>query len=209
MDFAIHDINGKATGKSVKLSPEVFGIAPNEHAIYLDVKHFLANQRQGTAKAKARAEVSYSTKKIKRQKGTGGARSGSIKSPLYVGGGRVFGPEPRDYGFKLNKKVKRLARLSALSAKAGAKSIVVLEDLNFSAPKTKTYTQLLRNLELTGKKTLMVTSGVNSNLVLSARNVERSKVVTTDGLNTYDILNAGVLLLSESAVNQINEQFKA
>jgi len=208
MEFAVYNIQGKETGKSVKLDKNVFGIKPNEHAIYLDVKQFLANQRQGTAKVKARAEVSYSTKKIKRQKGTGGARAGSIKSPLFVGGGRVFGPEPRDYSFKLNKKVKRLARKSALSAKASDKSICIMEDFNLDAPKTKAYVDILKSLNLNDKKTLLVTPDVKGNIVMSARNFPKTKVVTADSLNTYDIMNANVLLLCEGSLDKIYDTLK-
>lgn len=208
MEFAVHNIQGKETGKKVKLDKDVFGIEPNEHAIYLDVKQYLANQRQGTSKTKGRAEVSYSTRKIKRQKGTGGARAGSIKSPVFVGGGSAHGPEPRDYGFKLNKKVKRLARASALSAKAADKNIRVMEDINMDAPKTKSYIDMLQGLELANKKTLLVTSDVKTNVVLSARNFPKAKVVTADSLNTYDIMNANVLLLCEGALAKINDILK-
>jgi large subunit ribosomal protein L4 len=209
MEFAVYNSQGKETGKKIKLDESVFGVEPNDHAIYLDIKQYLANQRQGTSKVKARAEVSYSTKKIKRQKGTGGARAGSIKSPLFVGGGRAHGPEPRDYSFKLNKKVKRLARRSALSAKASSKGIVVMEDFNFESPKTKTYVEMLNNLQLNNKKTLLVTADVNQNVVLSARNFEKAKVVTADSLNTYDILNANVLLLCEGSLEKINDILKS
>lgn len=208
MEFAIHNISGKETGKKVKLDKDVFGIEPNEHAIYLDVKQYLANQRQGTSKAKGRAEVSYSTRKIKRQKGTGGARAGSIKSGVFVGGGRIFGPEPRDYGFKLNKKVKRLARKSALSAKVAASSIRVMENIEMDAPKTKAYISMLNGLELADKKTLLITDDVKSNVVLSARNFKKAKVVTADSLNTYDIMNANVLLVCEGAIAKINDTLK-
>jgi large subunit ribosomal protein L4 len=205
MELAVLNTAGKETGKKVKLDKEVFGIEPNEHTIYLDVKQYLANQRQGTHKSKQRAEVSYSTKKIKRQKGTGTARAGSIKSPVFVGGGRAFGPEPTDYGFKLNKKVKRLARMSALSMKAQSKNVKVLEDLSMEAPKTKEFVSLIKNLELVGNKALFVTSDVNSNVVLSARNISKTKVVTAANLNTYDIMNANVLVFCESALGKINE----
>lgn len=208
MEFAIHNISGKETGKKVKLDKEVFGVEPNEHAIYLDVKQYLANQRQGTSKAKGRAEMSYSTRKIKRQKGTGGARAGSIKSGVFVGGGRIFGPEPRDYGFKLNKKVKRLARKSALSAKAASSSIRVMENIELDAPKTKAYIAMLNGLELADKKTLLITDDVKSNVVLSARNFQKAKVVTADSLNTYDIMNANVLLVCEGAIAKINDTLK-
>jgi large subunit ribosomal protein L4 len=208
MEFAIHNISGKETGKKVKLDKEVFGVEPNEHAIYLDVKQYLANQRQGTSKAKGRAEMSYSTRKIKRQKGTGGARAGSIKSGVFVGGGRIFGPEPRDYGFKLNKKVKRLARKSALSAKVASSSIRVMENIEMDAPKTKAYIAMLNGLELADKKTLLITDDVKSNVVLSARNFQKAKVVTADSLNTYDIMNANVLLVCEGAIAKINDTLK-
>lgn len=208
MEFAIHNIEGKETGKKVTLEKDVFGIEPNEHAIYLDVKHYLANQRQGTNKTKGRAEVSYSTRKIKKQKGTGGARAGSIKSPVFVGGGRIFGPEPRDYGFKLNKKVKRLARRSALSVKVADKNVRVLEDINMAAPKTKSYIKMLEGLNLSDKKTLLLTSGVESNVVLSARNFPKAKVMTAESVSTYDIMNANVILLCEGAMAKINEILK-
>lgn len=208
MEFAVHNISGKATSKKVKLDDGVFGIEPNEHAIYLDVKQYLANQRQGTSKAKGRAEVSYSTRKIKRQKGTGGARAGSIKSPVFVGGGRIFGPEPRDYGFKLNKKVKRLARKSALSAKASASNIRIMENIDLDAPKTKAYIDMLKGLELADQKTLLITDSTKTNVVLSARNYKKAKVVTADSLNTYDIMNANVLLLCEGAIAKINDTLK-
>ena len=208
MEFAIHNISGKETGKKVKLDKEVFGVEPNEHAIYLDVKQYLANQRQGTSKAKGRAEVSYSTRKIKKQKGTGGARAGSIKSGVFVGVGRIFGPEPRDYGFKLNKKVKRLARKSALSAKIAGSNVRIMENIDMDAPKTKAYIDMLNGLELADKKTLLITDDVKSNVVLSARNYKKAKVVTADSLNTYDIMNANVLLLCEGAIAKINDTLK-
>lgn len=208
MEFAVYNTQGKETGKKVKLEKEVFGIEPNEHAVYLDVKQFLANKRQGTHKSKERAEVSYSTRKIKRQKGTGTARAGSIKSPVFVGGGRAFGPEPRDYGFKVNKKVKRLARKSALSAKAQAKNLKVLEDFELDAPKTSSFVNILKGLELNGTKTLFVATGVNDNLVMSSRNVPKTKVVSADSLNTYDIMNASVLVICEGALDKINEVLK-
>lgn len=208
MEFAIHNIAGKASGKKVKLEENVFGIEPSEHAIYLDVKQYLANQRQGTSKAKARAEVNYSTRKIKKQKGTGTARAGSIKSPVFVGGGRVFGPEPRDYGFKLNKKVKRLARRSALSVKAASKDIRIVENFDFDAPRTKEYVTMLEAFELAGKKTLLITESVKSNVVLSARNFPKAKVCTADSINTYDVMNANVLLICEGALDKVNEILK-
>lgn len=208
MEFAVYNIQGKETGKKVSLDTEVFGIEPNNHTIYLDVKLFLANQRQGTAKAKARAEVAYSTKKIKRQKGTGGARAGSIKSPVFVGGGRVFGPEPRDYGFKLNKKVSRLARKSALSAKAKENNVKVIEDFNFEAPKTKNYAGIMSALQVADKKTLLVTADNQSNIAMSARNMTKAKVVSADSLNTYDIMNANVVLLCEGSLQKLNDILK-
>jgi large subunit ribosomal protein L4 len=208
MELAVLNTQGKETGKKVKLDKDVFGIEPNEHSIYLDVKQYLANQRQGTHKSKQRAEVSYSTRKIKRQKGTGTARAGSIKSPVFVGGGRAFGPEPRDYGFKLNKKVKRLARVSALSLKAKNDGVKVLEDFKMSAPKTKEFVEILKKLDLAGKKTLIVTSEVDANLVMSSRNVQKTKVVMANNLNTYDIMNANVLVVSEGALGAINEVLK-
>ena len=207
MEVAVYNTAGKET-KKVKLDKDVFGIEPNEHSIYLDVKQYLANQRQGTHKAKERAEVAYSTRKIKRQKGTGTARAGSIKSPVFVGGGRAFGPEPRDYGFKLNKKVKRLARMSALSIKANDNNVKVLEDYSMAAPKTKELVDVLNKLELTGKKTLLVTAENEANVVLSARNMRKVQVTTAANLNTYDIMNANVLLVCEGALNKINEVLK-
>jgi large subunit ribosomal protein L4 len=205
MELSIVNIQGKETGKKVTLSDEVFSIEPNNHAVYLDVKQYLANQRQGTHKAKEKAEVSYSTKKLKKQKGTGGARAGSRKSPVFVGGGRVFGPRPRDYGFKLNKKVKLLARKSALTFKAQEKSIMVLDALTLSSPKTKEYSKILTQLKLDSKKTLVVLPTVDLNVVLSSRNLKRTKVVTVDSLNTYDILHADTLVLAEGSVQKLNE----
>ena len=208
MEFAVYNTQGKETGKKVKLEKEVFGIEPNEHAVYLDVKQFMANKRQGTHKAKARADVSYSTRKIKRQKGTGTARAGSLRSPIFVGGGTAFGPEPRDYGFKVNKKVKRLARKSALSTKAQAKNLKVLEDFQLDTPKTRSFVDILKGLELSGTKTLFVANGENENLILSSRNVPKTKVVSVDSLNTYDIMNAAVLIICEGALDKINEVLK-
>ncbi|MEM9024136.1 MAG: 50S ribosomal protein L4 [Bacteroidota bacterium] len=203
MELPVYDSNGKKTSKKVSLNDAIFGIEPNDHAIYLDVKQYLANQRQGTHKAKERSEITGSTRKIKRQKGTGTARAGSIKSPVFRGGGRVFGPQPRDYGFKLNKKVKQLARKSALSYKAKDEQLVVLEDLNFEAPKTSQYASLLSSLEVQDKRTVLVVAESDRNLYLSARNLQRTKVVPVNELNTYDILNAGSLLLSQSSVEKI------
>ncbi|MCX6291349.1 MAG: 50S ribosomal protein L4 [Bacteroidetes bacterium] len=200
MEVAIVNTSGKETGKKVKLSAEVFGIEPNDHAIYLDVKQYLANQRQGTHKSKERAEINRTTKKLKRQKGTGGARAGSMKSPLFVGGGRVFGPRPRDYSFKLNKKLKHIACQSALTYKAKDNSIIVLEDFNMDQPKTKAYTDILNNLNLADKKVLLVLPDHNKNIYLSSRNLEKNKVTTASELNTYDVLNAQNLVLVQSSV---------
>ncbi len=200
MELEVKQINGQSAGRKVTLNKEIFGVEPNDHAIWLDVKSIQANQRQGTHKSKQRNEVSGTTKKLKRQKGTGGARAGSMKSPVFVGGGRVFGPQPRDYSFKLNKKVKRLARVSALSYKAQDNNITILENVNFSAPKTKEVVSLLKNLELTDKKVLLVTEQTNKNLFLSSRNLLRSKVVSASDINTYDILNAQNLVLTEGAL---------
>lgn len=200
MEIAIVNISGKETGKNVKLNADIFGIEPNDHAIYLDVKQYLANKRQGTHATKERADVARTTKKLKRQKGTGGARAGSMKSPLFKGGGRVFGPQPRDYSFKLNKKLKRLARLSALSYKAKNNLITVVEDFNFDSPKTKQMTEVINSLKVADKKTLMVVPQSNKNVYLSARNLQGKKVVTASDLNTYDILNANNLVISESSL---------
>jgi large subunit ribosomal protein L4 len=201
MQVSVYNISGSETGRTVELVPEVFSVEPNDHAIYLDVKQYLANKRQGTHKAKERAEVSYSTRKIKKQKGTGGARAGSIKSPVFVGGGRVFGPTPRDYSFKLNKKIKQLARLSALSYKAKESNILVVEDFNFEAPKTKEFVNMRNNLKIQDKKILLVLSEQNKNVYLSSRNLKDSKVVTLSDLNTYDIMNASKLVISEKIID--------
>ncbi len=203
MELAVYNISGKKTSKKVKLNNKVFGVEPNNHAIYLDVKQYLANQRQGTHKSKERGEITGSTRKIKKQKGTGTARAGSIKNPLFRSGGRVFGPQPRDYGFKLNKKVKRVARASALTLMAKDKNITVLEDFNFDAPKTKQYLEILANLELSGKKTLLILNEPNQNIYLSARNLDRTNVTTSANLNTYQIMNAGNILMVESSVKEI------
>ena len=204
MNVAVLNYTGEDTGRKVKLSTQVFGIDPNDHAIYLDVKQFLANQRQGTHKTKERAEISGSTRKLKRQKGTGTARAGSIKSPVFRGGGTIFGPRPRDYSFKLNKKLKKLARKSALSYKAKDKNIVILEDFNFEAPKTKEYVKMLSALSLADKKTLLVLADPNKNLILSSNNLQNAKVTTANQLNTYDILNADNLVLSEGSIEKID-----
>jgi large subunit ribosomal protein L4 len=203
MQVEVLNISGKKTAKKVDLTDAIFAVEPNDHCIYLDVKQYLANQRQGTHKAKERAEIARTTKKLKRQKGTGGARAGSMKSPLFVGGGRVFGPRPHEYGFKLNKKVKALARVSALTYKAKDNAITVLEDFNFEAPKTKNYVDLMNNLNLGDKKTLLVLGDTNKNVYLSSRNIQRTKVVKASDLNTYDILNAENLILAESSVKVI------
>jgi len=203
MQVEVLNISGKKTAKKVDLVDSIFNAEPNDHCIYLDVKQFLANQRQGTHKSKERAEIARTTKKLKRQKGTGGARAGSMKSPLFIGGGRVFGPRPRDYSFKLNKKVKSLARISALTYKAKENAITVLEDFNFEAPKTKNYVDLIKNLNLADKKTLLVLGATNKNIYLSSRNIQGAKVVNASDLNTYDILNAENLILAESSVKVI------
>jgi large subunit ribosomal protein L4 len=208
MELAILDINGKATGRKVNLNDSIFGIEPNDHAIYLDTKQFMANQRQGTHKSKERSEVAGSTRKIKRQKGTGTARAGSIKNPLFRGGGRVFGPKPRYYGFKLNKKVKELARKSALSYKASSNSIIVLEDFSFDAPKTKEMIKMGNNLNIANKKSLFVLSEQNKNIYLSSRNVQGVEVVTASELNTYEIMKASTLVLVESAVDVLQATFE-
>ncbi len=200
MQLEILNISGKKTAKKADLIDSIFSAEPNDHCIYLDVKQFLANQRQGTHKSKERAEISRTTKKLKKQKGTGGARAGSMKSPLFIGGGRAFGPRPRDYSFKLNKKVKALARISALTYKAKDNKITVLEDFNFEAPKTKNYIDLMKNLNLSDKKTLLVLGDSNNNVYLSSRNIQGVKVVKASDLNTYDILNAETLILAESSV---------
>ena len=209
MELKVINKEGKATTKKITLSTSIFGVEPNDHAIYLDVKQYLANQRQGTHQSRERGEVIGSTRKIKKQKGTGTARAGSIKNPLFRGGGRVFGPRPKSYGFKLNKKVKVLARKSALTYKAKDEDILVLEELAFKAPKTKDFASVLKNLKVDGGKTLFVTSIKDDNTLLSARNIQNTKVITADKLNTYDILYSGKLIITEKAVNQIENQFKA
>lgn len=205
MKVAVLDINGKETGREVNLSKDVFAIEPSNHAVYLDVKQYLANQRQGTHKAKERNEIAGSTRKIKKQKGTGTARAGSIKNPLFKGGGRVFGPRPRNYSFKLNKNLKRLARKSALSIKAKDKQIFVLEDIQFEAPKTKNFTQLLTALGLQDKKSLFVLGELNNNVYLSSRNLKGTEVVTNSELSTYKILNANSVVLLESSLEGIEQ----
>ena len=205
MEVNVVNVSGKETGAKVQLPESVFGIEPNDHAIYLDVKQFLANQRQGTHKSKQRNEIAGSTRKLYKQKGTGGARAGSVKSPLFNGGGRVFGPQPRDYSFKLNKKLKSLARKSALSYKAQDNNIVVLEDFNFDSIKTKSYIQLTADLKISDVKTLLVLGAANNNVYLSSRNLKRTKVILADQLNTYDVLNAGKLILTTGALKTLEE----
>jgi large subunit ribosomal protein L4 len=203
MEVAVIKYSGEKTSKKVSLSDSVFGIEPNDHAIYLDVKSYLANQRQGTHKSKERNEIAGSSKKLKKQKGTGGARAGNIKNPQFKGGGRVFGPVPRDYSFKLNKKVKDLARKSALTYKAKDNAIAVLEDFNMEAPKTKQYIQMLSALSLADKKTLLVLPEVNRNIVFSGRNIRNTKVTTADQINTYDLMNADSVIFVESSVSKV------
>lgn len=205
MEVKVLDINGKETGRKVQLSDSVFAIEPNNHAVYLDVKQYLANQRQGTHKAKERAEVAGSTRKIKKQKGTGTARAGSAKNPLFKGGGTVFGPRPRSYSFKLNKNLKRLARKSAFSIKAKESNIIVLEDFNFETPSTKNFINVLKALELENKKSLFILGDTNKNVYLSSRNLKASNVVSSSELSTYAILNANNLVLLESSLEVIEE----
>ncbi len=205
MEVAVLNKSGQETGRKIILDETIFGIEPNDHAIYLDVKQHQANKRQGTHKSKERWEVAYSTRKIKKQKGTGGARAGSIKSPVFVGGGRVFGPQPRDYSFKLNKKLKQLARISALSYKAKDNKVLVLEDFSFETPKTKEFVQINKNLNLNDKKLLYILSEQNKTIYLSSRNLEGKKVVTITDLNTYDIINASVLVFMESSINALQQ----
>ena len=206
MEIAVLKNNGKSSGRKATLADSIYNIEPNDHAIYLDVKQFLANKRQGTHKTLEKSEVSGSTKKLKRQKGTGGARAGSIKSPLFPGGARVFGPRPRDYSFKLNKKVKTLARKSALSYKAKSEEISVVEDFSFDAPKTKSYVKFLTDLKLDGKKTLLIIpASENENILLSSRNLKKVKVISAESLNTYEVLNADNIILFESSLDKIEK----
>ena len=209
MELNILDIKGKETGKTVSLDDTVFGIEPNDHAIYLDEKQYLANKRQGTHKSKGRSELAGSTRKLGRQKGSGGARPGDIKSPIRVGGGRIFGPVPRDYSFKLNKKVKQLARKSALSYKAIEKAITVVNDLNFEAPKTKDFVAMMKNLQVADKKTLFILSNGNKNVYLSARNLPGVKVLTISELSTYTIVGAKNIVFTEESVVALEQTFKA
>ncbi|CAI8157429.1 MAG: 50S ribosomal protein L4 [Crocinitomicaceae bacterium] len=208
MEIKVLNKEGKATAKKVSLTKEIFAIEPNDHAIYLDVKQYLANQRQGTHQSRERGDIAGSTRKIKKQKGTGTARAGSIKNPLFRGGGRVFGPRPKSYSFKLNKKLKVLARKSALTYKAKEDSILVLDDLAFKTPKTKDFISVLKNLKIDGDKSLFVTSEKDQNTFLSSRNLKNAKVITADKLNTYDILYSHKLIISENAFDQIEKLFK-
>lgn len=209
MELSIFNIKGEETGKKVQLSDAVFGIEPNDHAIYLDVKQFMAKNRQGTHKSKQRSEIAGSTRKLGRQKGGGGARPGDIKSPVRVGGGRIFGPVPRDYSFKLNKKLKQLARKSALSLRAKNEQIIVLDAINFDAPKTKTFLQALQALKIADKKALFVTTEINENLFLSARNLQKVNVMNVNELNTYAIMNAGVVVLLPETITAIEATLNA
>ena len=204
MEVSVLNIKGQETGRKVTLNEAIFGIEPNDHVLYLDVKQYLANQRQGTAKSKERSEISGSTRKLGRQKGGGGARHGDINSPLLRGGGRVFGPTPRDYSFKLNKKVKALARKSALSYKAQENAIVVVEDFTMDAPKTKEFVNIAKNLKVDGKKTLFVMSGTNNNVYLSARNLQKSECIIASNINTYKVLNADVMVVTENSLKAID-----
>lgn len=208
MNIAVHNNTGEDTGRKVKLDKDIFGIEPNDHAIYLDVKQYLANQRQGTNKTKERAEITGSTRKIKKQKGTGTARAGSIKSPIFRGGGRTFGPRVRDYSFKLNKKVKSLARKSALSYKAKDKNISILEDFKIETPKTKEFINILSGLSLTDQKTLLVLPQSDRNVYLSSRNIKKTQVITADQINTYEVMNADVLVFVESSLKKVQELLK-
>lgn len=207
MEVAIYNISGAETGKKATLNDAIFGIEPNNHAIYLDVKQYLANKRQGTHKSKQRNEVAGSTRKLKKQKGTGGARSGSILSPLFPGGGRVFGPVPRDYSFKLNRKLKQLARKSALTYKAKENAITVVEDFAMEAPKTKEFIAITKNLKLEDKKILLVLPETNPVISLSARNLQNVKVIPASNLNTYDVMNAASIVLAETSIEAVNQMF--
>lgn len=206
MKIPVFNIEGKETGKKVDLKDSIFGIEPNDHAIYLDVKHYMAATRQGTHKAKQRAEIAGSTRKIKRQKGTGTARAGSIKNPLFRGGGRIFGPQPKDYNFKLNKKVKQLARKSALTYKAKSNSIMVLEDFSLEAPKTREFSGIRKNLKVDDKKSLLVLEKYDRNITLASRNLQESQTILVNNLNTYDIMNAGTLIFMESSLNALQSK---
>jgi len=208
MELSVYNIKGEDTGRKVTLSDAIFGLEPNEHVMYLDVKQYLANQRQGTHKSKQRHEVQGTTKKLKKQKGTGGARAGSMKSPVFIGGGRVFGPQPRDYGFKINKKTKRVARLSALSTLAQEGKVALVETITLDTPRTKDFMSILAGLKLNnGKKTLLVTGEANKNVLLSARNIQRVTVATPIALNTHDLLNTDTLLLSEDGLKSLEQLY--
>jgi len=207
MELVVYKISGEEAGRKIKLNDSIFGIEPNDHAIYLDVKLIQANKRQGTHSAKERSQLSGSTRKVKRQKGTGTARMGDIKSPVLRGGARAFGPRPRNYGFKINKKVKQLARLSALTYKAKQNEILVVEDFTFDTIKTKQYVDLLNRFELTGKKTLLVLPNIDSNVYLSARNIQKSQVVSADSINTYEVLNANKIIIPESSFGELEKMF--
>jgi len=207
MKVAVHNITGKETTKKIELSKDVFGVEPNDHAIYLDVKQYLAAQRSGTHKAKERSDVKGSRRKIRKQKGSGAARVGDIKNPLFRGGGRVFGPRPRKYDFKVNKKVKRLARKSALSYMAKDKNIIVIEDFNFDTPQTKSYADFLSNFKLLDNKTVLVLAESNKNIFLSSRNLKKARVVLASELNTYDVMNANKLMVMESSIKEIEKNF--
>lgn len=208
MELSVYNIKGEDTGRKVSLDDSIFGIEPNEHVMYLDVKQYLANKRQGTHKSKERSEISGSTRKLGRQKGGGGARRGDINSPVLVGGGRVFGPVPRDYGFKLNKKTKKLARKSALSAKIKDNELIVLENVSFDAPKTKDFVSMMSGLKIADKKTLLILSEPNKNVYLSARNLQNAKVITSSDVNTYAILDSACLLVTEGALANIENNLK-
>ncbi len=207
MKLEVLNIQGEKTGKQIDLPEDIFGIEPNDHVLYLAVKQYLANQRQGTHKAKERGEISFSTRKIKRQKGTGTARAGSLRSPIFRTGGRIFGPRPRTYNQKMNKKVKTLARKSALSGKVRAEEVIILEDFTFDAPKTSEYVNILNNLNLSGKKSLLVTGDLDKDLLLSSRNIKKAQVTRATDLNVYEIMNSDCLILSESSIEKIKESF--
>lgn len=207
MELKVYNIKGEDTGRQINLNDSIFGVEPNDHAIYLDVKQFMANNRQGTHSAKERAEISGSTRKLKKQKGTGSARFGSIKNPIFRGGGRIFGPRPKDYSFKLNKKLKQLARKSALTYKAKSEELFVIEDFNFESPKTKQYQEIKNNLKIGDKKSLLVLAESNKNIYLSSRNLQGSKTVTISELTTYDIINAKALIFAESSIDALEKTF--
>jgi len=207
MKVAILNIKGEETGRAITLDKKIFGIEPNEHAVYLSVKNLLANRRQGTAKTKERNEIAGSTRKIKKQKGTGTARAGSIKSPVFRGGGIIFGPKPRDYGFKLNRKTRQLASKSVLSSRAKEKAIKVLEDINFESPKTREFVGILKSLSIVNEKSLFLVNGENKNVYLSSRNLRKTKVTTVAEVNTYDLINAEKIILCESTLDQLKERF--